>query len=143
MSAELALRWRIHAGVTVALVPPALSLISFARMSRWLGGGIPPEAGLPSFEDRAIAEWVDRLLYALPRPWHHSCLKRSAVLYHLLRRDGRAVELCIGVRRDAAGALTAHAWLLWAGLPYLEPSHAAPEAYRVIARFPEVQPRAS
>lgn len=143
MRAGLTLRCRIHAGVAVALLPPSLSLVSFAKLSRWLGGDGSPEARPPSFEDPAIAEWVDRLLYAMPWPWHYTCLKRSAVLYYLLRRDGRTVELCIGVRRDAGGAFRAHAWLLQGGLPYLESGRGSPEAYRVIARFPETQPRAS
>jgi hypothetical protein len=136
VSAALPLRWRAYAGIAVALVPPALSLVSFARLSRWLGGKHSPKVGTPAFEDGAIADWVDRLLYALPWPWRYTCLKRSAVLYHLMRRDGRDVELCIGVRKDSGGRLTAHAWLLRAGLPYLE-SNPAPSEYRVIARFPE------
>jgi hypothetical protein len=140
VSASLPIRWRIYATVTVALVPPALSLLSFARLSRWLAGRRPRDPNGAGFQDRAVTAWVDRLLYRLPWPWRYTCLKRSAVLYHLLRQGGRDVELCIGVRRDAGGGFTAHAWLLRAGLPYLEP-RAAPAEYQIIARFPELGPR--
>lgn len=136
MTPALPLGWRMRAGATVALVPPALSLVSFARLSRWLGGG-RPAAAPPSYEDRELAAWVDGWLYSLPHPWRHTCLKRAAVLYHLFRQDGRDVALCIGVRRDAAGALAAHAWLERDGVPYLERESSSPSSYRIIARFPE------
>jgi hypothetical protein len=86
---------------------------------------------------------VDRLLCALPGPWRHTCLKRSAILYHLLRRSGLPVELCIGVRRDAAGPLTAHAWLIRDGIPYLERAESPSTTHTPIARFPEHRPSAS
>jgi Transglutaminase-like superfamily len=140
----LPLGCRVRAAAAVALVPPALSIVSFARLSRWLGGkraAVRGGDGAPApYEDRELAAWVDGWLYSLPRPWRHTCLKRSAVLYHLFRGDGRDVELCIGVRRDAAGALAAHAWLQRAGAPYLEAEASTPSAYRIIARFPEPEP---
>jgi len=113
--------------------------VSFARLVGWLEGrGHPaPDAAL---DDVTLARWVDRLLRRLPGPWHRTCLKRAAVLYHLLRRAGRPVELCIGVNRNRGPAksdLAAHAWLVRAGEPYLEahPEHAL--SHVVIARFPE------
>jgi hypothetical protein len=137
---RLPLEWRIRAALTVAVVPPLLSLVSFARLSRWLTGRRQPAGTAQSVADDALAEWVDRLLYALPGPWRHTCLKRSAVLYRLARRDGRQVELCIGVRRAPGGSLAAHAWLTRAGLPYLERDSDPHEGYQVIARFPEQEP---
>ena len=63
-------------------------------------------------------------------------MRRSMVLYYLLHRAGRGAVLHLGVRRDAAGVLDAHAWLSRDGTPLLEPpdSHAA--SYRILASFP-------
>jgi hypothetical protein len=84
---------------------------------------------------------VGQVLRRLPPPWRYTCLRRSVVLYHLLRRAGRRVSLHIGVRKDANGALAAHAWLVRDGVPYLEPDPAHSTAYAEIARFPEVATR--
>ena len=84
------------------------------------------------------AQYVDRLLLPLPGPWRWTCLRRAAVIYHLLRSAGRNAELCIGVRREHDGSLHAHAWLLRDGALYLEPGR-LPERvadFTVIARFP-------
>lgn len=48
------------------------------------------------------------------------CLQRSVALHEMLRRQGLAPELRIGVRREG-GTLQAHAWLLFEGLPLGEP----------------------
>lgn len=138
MSAALPLGWRFRAAAAVLIVPPLLYFVSFARLAVWLGGRAPGTVD-PGLDDAALARWVDRLLRSLPGPWRRTCLKRSAVLYHLLRRAGRPVELCIGVRNEESAALGAHAWLVRAGEPYLEsrPDHAG--RHTVIARFPETR----
>jgi hypothetical protein len=41
------------------------------------------------------------------------------------------------VRHDSDGAVTAHAWLLKDGVPYLENDPAHPSRFKEIARFPE------
>jgi hypothetical protein len=48
-------------------------------------------------------------------PLRSSCLPRTIVLWSLLRRRGIATNVRIGVRRDAEGAVKAHAWLEWNG----------------------------
>lgn len=135
MTGGLPLGWRLRGLAFVLLVPPLVYMVNFARLASWLGGRRP---GLTddALDDAALARWVDRLLRRLPGPWHRTCLKRSAVLYHLLRRAGRPVELWIGVNRATTG-IGAHAWLVRAGTPYLEahPEHAL--SHTVIARFPE------
>lgn len=140
MSGGLPFGWRVRAAAAVLIVPPLLYLMSFARLAAWLGRSAPGqvEQGL---DDATLARWVDGMLRRLPGPWHRTCLKRSAVLYHLLRRAGRPVELWIGVRHQDAANVAAHAWLVSDGKPYLEsrPEHAG--RHTVIARFPE--PRAA
>jgi len=138
MNRSLPVRWRLRAVAAATVIPPLLSVTSFTRVASWLGG--EPDAApakADGLDDTSLARWVDGLLRRLWGPWRHTCLKRAAVLYHLLRRAGRPVELCIGVRRDGGGALAAHAWLVRDGVPYLEREPAAAQAHTIIARFPE------
>jgi hypothetical protein len=135
MSQALSLTWRLRAARTALLVPPLVRFASFTRVALWLDSR--PRTPTPELDDAALASWVDRVLRWLPGPWHHTCLKRAAVLYRLLRRAGRPVELWIGVRRGSGQALAAHAWLVRDGTPYLEPDPRVAAAHTVIARFPE------
>jgi hypothetical protein len=114
-------------------IPPLIWLISFRRLAARLGRPHP----MPPFDDAALAGWVDDLLRRLPEPWRYTCLKRAAVLYHLLRGAGRPLQLVIGVRRSPDGKLAAHAWLLLENVVYLEPEPEAPGAHTVIAVFPD------
>ncbi|HYT83223.1 MAG TPA: lasso peptide biosynthesis B2 protein [Gemmatimonadales bacterium] len=138
MSSALPLGWRVRAVAAVGVVAPLVAVRSFARLARWLGHGA---GGAPlrrvALDDAALARWVDRVLYALRGPWRHTCLRRATVLYGLLRRAGRPVELVIGVRRDAAGRVAAHAWLERDAAPYLEADPAIPARHTVLARFPD------
>lgn len=140
MSGRLSVAWRIRAACVALIVPPLLRVASFARVVAWLGSRVRAPA-LPAREldDAALARWVDGVLRHLPGPWHHSCLKRTVVLYHLLREAGRPVELWIGVRREKGSdeALAAHAWLVRDGAPYLERDPGVPLAHTMIARFPD------
>ncbi len=140
MSPGLPFAWRLRAAGTAIVVPPLVRLRSLARVAAWLGS--PAVAPADRLDDAALARWVDRVLRWLPGPWHYSCLKRAAVLYRLLRRAGRPVELCIGVRRGARRELAAHAWLTRNGTPYLEPDARAVHAHTLIAQFPEPDPPA-
>ncbi|MBA2293103.1 MAG: lasso peptide biosynthesis B2 protein [Gemmatimonadales bacterium] len=132
---DLPLGWRVRAGVTALVIPILLLVVPLDRLTSGLGRSLARSTHQPP--DRRIAAWIDHLLRRLPWPWRHTCLRRSAVLYHLLRRGGRAVELCVGVRRDEANALAAHAWLSLDGQPYLESGSEMPHEFAIIARFPE------
>jgi hypothetical protein len=139
VTARLPLTWRLRAAAMVVIVPPLLYVVSFSRLAGWLGGedGRAPAENL---DDASLARWVDRLLRNLPNPWRRTCLKRAAVLYHLLRRAGRPVELWIGVHQSGPSPLGAHAWLVRGGTPYLEPHPEHSQTHTVIARFPEAHP---
>ena len=137
MTNRLPLLWRLRALTSVALVPPLLYVVSFSRLVRWLSSR--PVRDPSDLDDASLARWVDALLRHLPIPWRRTCLKRSAILYHLLRRAGRPVELWIGVRKAGAAPLAAHAWLVRGGEPYLESHPDHPLRHTVIARFPEAQ----
>lgn len=138
LSAAIPFGWRIRALAATALVPPLLEFVSFARMERALSAAAQ-RSGTPAPADDVAALWVDRHLHRLPNPWALTCLRRAAVLYYLLRADGRAIDLCIGVRRDEHGELLAHAWLLHEGAVYLEPAKTKPQVplFQLIAQFPQ------
>lgn len=126
--------WQVRTLMATLVIPVLLLAVPLDRLTRRLGGrraasGAPPDAD--------VAWWVDRLMGFLPWPWRSTCLRRSAVLFHLLRRAGRDVEMCIGVRRGDDGALKAHAWLVQGGVPYLERGEEHLDAFATIARFPE------
>jgi hypothetical protein len=140
LSATIPLGWRLRAIAAAALVPPLLELLSLTRLERLLAFSARARmTHVP--DDHIAAQWVDGTLARLPRPWTRTCLRRAAVLYYLSRAAGRAVDLCIGVRRDEHGVLLAHAWLLRDGELYLEPESTSGlvAGYSLIARFPRSQ----
>ena len=117
------------------MLPPFVSAVSFARVAA-LAGGAVGHPRQPPPPDTLLAAYVSQVLRRLPPPWRYTCLRRSLVLFHLLRRAGCPVALHIGVRKQD-GALQAHAWLVLAGEPYLEPDSNEHRDFRVIAAFPE------
>ncbi|MEO5824978.1 MAG: lasso peptide biosynthesis B2 protein [Gemmatimonadales bacterium] len=135
LRSDLTLGWRVRAGITALVIPILLLVVPLDRLTSWLGRPLGRSSPQPS--DGSVAVWIDQLLRRLPWPWRYTCLRRSAVLYHLLRRGGCAVDLCVGVRRDEVDALAAHAWLSLDGHPYLEAGSEVPHEFAVIARFPE------
>ena len=113
-------RDRAEIVIACVLLPLALQLFSAARALHWMRR-VPPRRG-PSPRPEDLAWGVEYVLRRAPGIWHHSCLRRAVVLGALLRRAGRDADVVIGVRRAAAGAFEAHAWLRCDGVePYLEP----------------------
>jgi hypothetical protein len=72
---------------------------------------------------RAVERAGDRLL------GEDSCLPRALAAQLLLRRGGIPAELCIGVRRGAAGKLEAHAWVESRGVVVIGEKGADLESY--------------
>jgi hypothetical protein len=129
---------RLRAAVESVVIPPLLAVASFERVAAWLQRGWPrAQLGPGDSQDAVLADFVDSALHRLPGLWRHTCLKRAAVLFHLLRGAGREVELLIGVRRGPDGAMEAHAWLVRGGRMYLEPNVDMAATYTQLARFPE------
>jgi len=109
--------------------------MSFSRLAAMASGTVA-HPRRPAPPDTLLAAYVAQILRRLPPPWRYTCLRRSLVLFHLLRRAGRPVGLHIGVRKRD-GSLQAHAWLVQDGAPYLEPDADEHRAFQVIATFPD------
>ena len=132
ITSSLTILWRLRILSTALVVPPLLRLMSLERLAGRLGRRASIKTPSAS-QQRAITARVEHVLRRLPEPWNQTCLTRSLVLYHLLRRSGIPLDLCIGVRREA-GSMEAHAWLEREGKLYLEGEGAS--AFEEIARFP-------
>lgn len=111
-------------------------MVSFSRIASFVGrvpaGGRPRE-----LSELGLSDYVSRILRGKPHPWRYTCLRRSVVMYHVLRRAGHPVALQIGVKKGDAGRIKAHAWLVRDGAAYLEPSPDEHRSYQVIASFPD------
>lgn len=84
----------------------ALSTVGYNRIRARMPAAAPsPEA---HFYARQLARRIERLARLVPRA---SCLTQALALRYLLARAGKACEIHVGVRRDAAGAFAAHAWV--------------------------------
>jgi hypothetical protein len=72
---------------------------------------------LPNFNQACQIRQTARMVSVASRysPAWTNCLRHSLVLWYLLRRQGIASELRIGVRREA-GEFQAHAWVELGGL---------------------------
>ncbi len=126
---RLTVLWRVRILAAGLVLPPLLRLVALDRLAERLGR--PARVKRPSADQQAaIVAAVDRMLGRLPPPWRRTCLTRSVVLFHLLRRSGVLVEMYIGVRREGEEML-AHAWLAREG----EPPGGEGGAYEVIAIF--------
>jgi hypothetical protein len=101
------------------LLPPALELFSATRVFRTIER-LQPRRGART-DPALLAAAIDKVLLRLPLIWRRTCLRRSAVLVALLRREGCDARVVIGVRRSEDGALEAHAWVRCDGEePFLE-----------------------
>ena len=66
-----------------------------------------------------ILKLTQRILWLHFWVFHPTCLKRSLVLYHFLRRYGYPVCICFGVAKSDA-ELTGHSWISLHGRPVSE-----------------------
>jgi hypothetical protein len=80
-----------------------------------------------------LARAVDLLLSADVLMFTPVCWKRAAVLHRYLLRNGINTRIIFGVRNEAGGKVSGHAWLEAGGQPILE---STPPEYVVTYRFP-------
>lgn len=90
-----------------------------------------------------IVKYTDYILDHNFWIYRRTCLKRSLVLYHFLRRCGIDVHVCFGVRynenmpnKKEGKNLEGHAWLLYKENIFLEKKADLTRTYRITYSFP-------
>ena len=124
----------VRAWLLLSLASPSLRVFGFTRTQDALGSGPRREAGC---HDLARARVIARLVQAAANrnPFRPNCLARSIVLAGLLRRQGLAAELRIGVAKPG-GSFAAHAWVEHDGVALAE----VDVSRRCYSAFDEVVP---
>ncbi len=91
-----------------------------------------------------IVKYTDYILSRNYLVYKNTCLKRSLILYHFLRKVGIDTQICFGVRykkglTDTSGGkkLEGHAWLLYNGDIFLETNSEIIETYKMTYCFPD------
>src|SRR5262245_40904904 len=109
--------------IALPLVAAGLALLGFRRtrtvMARWPRRG---PARFPTVEgEKAHALRTARVvaIVAGRGPLRTTCLRRSLLLWWLLRRDGIETVIRVGVNR-AGGTLNAHAWVEHRNRPLID-----------------------
>jgi hypothetical protein len=82
------------------------------------GSALRPDPGEAEARARTVARVAG--IAAGRGPVRATCLRRSLLIWWLLRREGIEAEIRIGVRRDGE-ELSAHAWVEHRGIPLGEP----------------------
>jgi hypothetical protein len=88
-----------------------------------------------------VVKFTDYILSLNLWMYRTTCLKRSLVLYHFLRKMGMDVHICFGVRFPdgvSREKLEGHAWLLYNGDIFLERDIEMTKTYKLTYRFPEI-----
>jgi len=130
----------------VTILPLLIKLLSVRRLMKVLTPG-----DLSLYKNLNIEKSKDKIVmftdYILGRNfWIYktTCLKRSLVLYQLLRKSGIDVHVCFGVRyndklpgKETEKKLEGHAWLLHKGEIFLEKNIEETKTYKMTYCFPE------
>lgn len=104
----------IEAWIYLGAARGALLNVPFRRLSRHLGKRLDPAVETPSSGASPVAAqdigWAVQLM-SRHTPWESACLAQSIAGKFMLKRRGLGSLLALGLRKDEAGKLTAHAWL--------------------------------
>ena len=92
---------------------------------------------------RIITTYTDYILNRNIWIYSSTCLKRSLLLYHFLRKSGFDVHVCFGIRyekdlteSEAAKSIEGHAWLMYNGDYYLERDRGETGTYTMTYCYP-------
>ncbi len=119
--------WQLLLLASLLLLPLtalALHLGGFKRTRKMMACFLPPESGgnLPEAIYFSEARVAARMVSVAARHgvYRTNCLKQSLVLWWLLARRGIPSEIKIGVNKEGAGPLNAHAWVECGGHPLID-----------------------
>jgi len=103
------------------VVSSSLALFGYRRtlaaLSRWTQPHPRPFADESDRLSRATSAARIVTIAAGSGPVRATCLRRSLLLWWLLRREGIETVVKVGVQRGVGGALDAHAWVEYRGRP--------------------------
>jgi hypothetical protein len=104
----------IEAWMYLGAARAALLSLPFRRISRHLGRQLNSQDEAISNGPTSVAAreigWAVELM-SRHTSWESACLAQSIAGKFMLRRRGLASRISLGLRKDEAGKLTAHAWL--------------------------------
>src|SRR5262249_21543530 len=111
--------WLLRALIMVPCTRLGLWLLGLERLLALLTGLVPPDqiAAADDGEQLELARTAGSMCRIAARSgfWRATCLPESLALWFLLRRQGIAAALRIGVRKELE-QFQAHAWVEVAGL---------------------------
>ncbi len=128
----------------VTVLPFLIKLLSLSTLLRILTP-VEPEAhkgrNLETVKNK-IVRFTDYIFGSNLCIYQPTCLRRSLVLYHFLRKAGFSIHICFGVRfpsREEKNRLEGHAWLTYNGEVFLEKNIEMTKTYKVTYCFPELE----
>ena len=129
----------------IILLPVMLRLFSIPRLMSMLTPRdlkVYQNLELENLRDKTV-KFTDDILSRNSLASENTCLKRTLVLYHFLRKMGMDVHVCFGVKYDtlsdseAQKKLEGHAWLLYHGDIFLERNTEVTKTYKQTYCFPD------
>lgn len=141
---EVLLFWQIFFLITI--LPFLIKLLTVPQLMKILTTQAKRFNGKRDYQEikDKIVKYTDYILSRNFCVFKNTCLKRSLILYHFLRKVGIDIQICFGVRykkdlTDTNGKkkLEGHAWLLYKGDIFLETNSEMTKTYRITYCFPE------
>ncbi len=130
----------------ITILPLLIRLLTIPRLMKVLTSKELKVFKNPNLEEsrNKILKYTDYILSRNLWIYKSTCLKRSFVLYHFLRKLGINVHICFGIRyndelpdREAEKKLEGHAWLIYNGDIFLEKNADETKTYKMTYCFPE------
>lgn len=128
-------RLLLEAVLRLAAARLAVRLLAFRRLARRLGAHMAQSPETLPPEQTEVARrvgWAVRLA-ARHLPWRCACLEQAVAAQTMLRRRGIPCTLYLGVARESADRLRAHAWLRCGDL--ILTGRAGRERFAVVSSF--------
>ena len=140
------IRLFIRIFLLITLLPAMVRLFSLPMLMKML---TPRDLRVCKDQDSEsrdkIVKFADYLLNRNFWIFRSTCLKRSLILYHFLRKLGINLHVCFGVKyngklpdRKTQKKLEGHAWLFYNGNIFLERNAEVTKTYKLTYFFPDI-----